>query len=74
MPRQIGELLLAIDLRPPLRQDGFELAQRLVIRGNRGGLLFVERSSLRRGGLAEANAAGAARKEDNGEDGKGREW
>ena len=58
LPRQVRQLLLGIDLRAPLGEDRSELAQGLVVRRDRGGLLFGEEGGLGGGGYGWADGDG----------------
>ena len=68
LPRQVRQRLLGIDLRAPLGEDRLEVAQRLVVGGAGGGLLFGEGGGLGRGGRHEARTAGAGSEQGHGKD------
>ena len=74
LPRQVRQRLLGIDLRAPLGEDRFEVAQGLVVGGECGGLLFGEGGGLGEGVGGGTDSANAGCNQGQGKDGDDREW
>jgi hypothetical protein len=73
LPRPLGQLLLGLDLPPPLGQDRLERAQGLVVGGDGRRLVFGEGGGLGSSGGHDADTAVAGCQQDRREDRDGNE-